>query len=186
MKDIQNLLAQVSIISKKNGELLNANGGNFNMFKILGVDHYENTHSSIISELLNVKGSHGLRGAFLKAFLDNQLRNERAGFQEFACSFNINESNTYTEYTTSEGRIDILIEDRSGHAMIIENKIYANDQWEQLKRYNKFAIRSYHNKENYQIFYITLNGTEASKDSGENIDYIQISYSESLVSSKHF
>ena len=47
--DIVNLLNQVTIINKKNTEILDATGGRFNMFRICGVNHYENTHSAIIS-----------------------------------------------------------------------------------------------------------------------------------------
>jgi len=47
MKDIQNLLTHVSIITKKNAEFLDATGGLFNIFSIAGINHYENTHSAI-------------------------------------------------------------------------------------------------------------------------------------------
>jgi len=58
---LQNLLTQISLINQKYSELLDATGGRFNMFGILGVNHYENTHSAIICELLNPQGSHGLK-----------------------------------------------------------------------------------------------------------------------------
>lgn len=56
MDRINNLLNQVSIIGKKNAEILDATGGRFNMFRICGVNHYENTHSAILTEFLNPKG----------------------------------------------------------------------------------------------------------------------------------
>jgi len=64
MNTLQNLLNQVTTITKKNAELLDATGGRFNLFRIFGVDHYENTHSAIIAELLNPKGTHGLKYRF--------------------------------------------------------------------------------------------------------------------------
>ena len=42
-------------------------GTRFNIFHILGVSHYENTHSTILAELLNPEGTHGLHNSFLKA-----------------------------------------------------------------------------------------------------------------------
>lgn len=69
MKELQNLLRQVATITQKNSEILNATGGRFNMFRICGVNHYENTHSAIIAELLNPKGTHSLKSELLKAFL---------------------------------------------------------------------------------------------------------------------
>jgi hypothetical protein len=179
MRDIQNLLNQISIISKKNSEILEASGGRFNMFGVLGVDHYENTHSSIICEFLNPKGSHGLKDQFLNAFIElYQYKFQPSKYLKEL--FKTETAQSYTEYPTQDGRIDILIEDNNGHAIIIENKIYALDQWEQLKRYNQFALIKYE-QSNYLIFYLTLNGTEASKDSGEGVDYIQISYSEFII-----
>ncbi len=180
MKDLQNLLDQVSTIVKKNNEILEATGGRFNVFKILGVDHYETINSTVLAEFLNPKGSHGLKDAFLKAFLEAIVK-RNAEFKMFADLFVSENADVGTEKDTYEGRLDILIEDNNGHAIIIENKIYATDQWEQIKRYNKFALGKYFKKENYQILYLTPNGTKASKDSGEGIEYISISYSSFII-----
>ena len=133
MHNIQNLLNQVAIISKKNAEILDATGGRFNMFRICGVNHYENTHSAIIAEFFNPKGTHGLKYKLLECFIETL--GEYFTIQDFNCE----KSKVYTEYYTEEGRIDIFIEDNHNNAIIIENKIYANDQSEQLKRYNNYA-----------------------------------------------
>ena len=137
MKELENLLQQVATITQKNNELLDAMGGRFNMFRICGVDHYENTHSAIIAELLNPNGSHSLKSTFLEAFLS--LINK----DFIPPTFNPSTAIIYTEYTTNNGRIDILIEDNQKNALIIENKIYATDQYEQLKRYNHYAQNKY-------------------------------------------
>ena len=174
MKDLHNLLIQVSIINKKNNEILDATGGRFNMFRLLGVNHYENTHSSILAEFLNPNGSHGLKSIFLKSFIDIEV------LGDFSEVFDFNGSTIQTEAPTGNGRIDILIEDSNGHAIIIENKIYAVDQWEQLKRYNEFGLQKYGNG-NYKIFYLTLYGTEASEHSRKDVEYIQISYASHII-----
>ena len=174
MKDLQNILTQISITNKKNDELIDALGGRFNLFKLLGVNHYENTHSSILAELLNPRGSHGLKSKFLHAFINGD------NLQGFASNFDFQNSTVQTEASTRYGRIDILIEDKKGHAIIIENKIYAADQFNQLKRYDEFAIKQY-GKLNYKIFYLTLDGSEASKQSSGDIDYIPISYSDYII-----
>lgn len=178
-KRIQNLLNQVSIITRKNTEIMEANGGRFNMFSILGVDHYENTHSSIIREFLNPQGSHGLKNQFLILFI-KQLSNQFSHIKGFEMVFKTEHACAYTEYCTENGRIDIMIEDKNGHAIIIENKIYASDQPKQLKRYNEFALHRY-KKDNYIILYLTLNGVEASEDSGKEINYVQISHSDFII-----
>ena len=61
MERIKSLLNQVAIVPKKNAEILNASGSRFNIFSVCGVNHYENTHSAIIAEFLNPKGTHGLK-----------------------------------------------------------------------------------------------------------------------------
>jgi len=168
------LLDQVAIIGKKNAEILDATGARFNIFSVCGVNHYENTHSAIIAELLNPNGSHGLRSKLLECFI------EILGDNFIVQGFNPEKSRVYTEYSTDDGRIDILIEDDRNKAIIIENKIYANDQWEQLKRYDRYSERKY-GRGNYQILYLTLYGNEASEQSGEGVIYLPVSHKETII-----
>ena len=171
MNNIKNLLNQVQIISSKNTEILDATGARFNMFKICGVNHYENTHSAIIAEFLNPNGTHGLKSKLLKKFIElfaeDKIKN----------SFNYEKAKVHTEYSTTYGRIDILIEDNNRNAIIIENKIYAVDQYEQLNRYNTYA----QNYNNYQIFYLTLCGDKASEHSGKDVKYTCLSYEKQII-----
>ena len=44
-------------------------GERFNMFGACGVNHYENTHSAILAEMLNPQGNHGQGSLFLSLFL---------------------------------------------------------------------------------------------------------------------
>lgn len=93
--------------------------------------------------------------------------------------FNPSNATVYTEYTTTDkGRIDILIKDANKNALIIENKIYAADQYEQLKRYDQFAKKEF---KAYQIYYLTLWGSEASLQSGEGVNYLTISYADTII-----
>src|SRR5690554_3158312 len=172
MKQIENLLNQISIINKKNNEILDATGGRFNMFRVCGVNHYENTHSAILAELLNPNGTHGLKSKLLECFIDT------LGDYFTIDKFDFDKSRIHTEHSTEEGRIDILIEDNQNKAIIIENKIYANDQPEQLKRYNRYA-QTY--KNGYQILYLTLLGDNASEQSGGGVSYLSISYKENII-----
>lgn len=172
MEKIKNLLNQVKVISRKNAEILDATGGRFNMFRVCGVNHYENTHSAIIAEFLNPHGTHGLKSKLLECFIEN------LGEHFSIKSFNCEKSRILTEHTTHVGRIDILIEDNQNKAIIIENKIYANDQFEQLKRYDRYAQKY---KNGYQIFYLTLFGDAASAQSGEGISYLPISHKEHII-----
>lgn len=172
MEKIRNLLYQVAIISKKNAEILDATGGRFNMFRTCGVNHYENTHSAIIAEFLNPNGTHGLKSKLLECFI------ETLGEYFTIQNFNCEKSRVHTEHSTEEGRIDILIVDNQNKAIIIENKIYAIDQPEQLKRYNRYA-QTY--KNGYLILYLTLFGDNASEQSGKGVSYLSISHKENII-----
>ena len=174
MSSIQNLLSQVETINRKNDELLKATGGKFNIFSLLKVDHYENTHSSIIAELLRPHGMHGLNDTFLKLFIQ-QIKQSLPDFE-----FAVENTSVIKEADTGNGRIDILLDDGKGHAIIIENKIYANDQDEQLIRYNTFALAKYF-KSNYYLFYLTLLGRDPFNNSAKGITYIKISYKEHIL-----
>jgi hypothetical protein len=172
MEKIKSLLNQVAIVHKKNIEILDATGGRFNIFRVCGVNHYENTHSAIIAEFLNPYGTHGLKTKLLECFI------EALGEYFTIQDFNYEKSQIRIEHSTEEGRIDILIEDNHNKAIIIENKIYANDQPEQLIRYNRYA-QIY--KSGYQILYLTLWGDYASNQSGEGVTYLPISYKENII-----
>jgi len=172
MDKIKNLFNKVKINSDKNTEILDATGARFNIFKVCGVNHYENTHSAIIAEFLNPNGSHGLNSKLLKEFIElfaeDSLKN----------SFDLEKAKVFTEYSTPHGRIDILIEDSNqSNAIIIENKLYATDQYQQLNRYNTYAQKY----KSYQIFYLTLCGSEASEHSGKDVNYICLSYEKQIV-----
>lgn len=171
---IQNLLNQISLITQKNKAYIEATGLNFNMFKICGVNHYENTHSSIIAEFLSPRGSHSFKYEFLKSFIDT------LGSEFLLDHFNAETSKVYTEYSMSDGRIDILIEDDQNNAIIIENKIYAEDQPEQLIRYSNFGKNKYGDSK-FQILYLTLDGANASEQSSKNVLYTSISYHTTII-----
>lgn len=149
-------------------------GEAFNVYRTCGVDHYENSHSRILAEWLNPKGAHGQGDLFLSLFLQFTL-------DDFSKEFDSSSASVYTEYSTNEGRLDVLIEDNDGRAVIIENKIYAADQAAQLKRYEKYARKKYSIK-GYRLLYLTLEGCEASEQSGKDVEYFPLSYKGTILS----
>lgn len=182
MENINKLLQDVNVILQKEKvrkEESRKRGERFNMFEMLGVAHYEVTHSKIIASFLNPQGSHGQGDLFLRLFLQTIENNDE---------INIDTSNAkvYTEYDIGNGRIDILIE-AADHGIIIENKVYAGDQHEQLIRYNSYAERKYTNGK-YTLYYLTLYGKAASDDSakekgsGKCVNYRRISYLKDIIS----
>ena len=174
MEQIRSLLLELSKeISRENTKLeeKKSRGESFNIFSICGVNHYEVTHSAIIAVFLDPLGSHGQGLAFVKAFV------ESLNLQDF--DFSLNGVGVATEMVTPNGRIDIVISNNNKQAVIIENKIYASDQWKQLKRYDEFAKTKYPN--GYKILYLTLNGNDPNDDESRKVKYITISYKHHIV-----
>lgn len=169
---IQQLIHQVAIVNNKNEEIAKATGARFNMFKICGVNHYENTHSALLAELLNPNGSHGLKDSFLQAFI------KILGTDFKINNFNVSTAKIKTEMSCNNGRIDIAIQDDLDNLIIIENKVYAEDGIKQLIRYDEFAKTNFNN---YQILYLTLFGDYASEQSSKGVNYLPISYYDTII-----
>lgn len=158
-----------------------ARGERFNIFSIMRMKTDEvHTHSALIAAMLNPNGPHGSGDMYLNLFLqsvpelhgiDFDTANAKADYE-----YSIGDIN---EDKTEGGRIDILIE--SGKkAIIIENKIYAEDQPKQLLRYKNFAKSKY---SEYYILYLTLEGKNASTESCNGLleeEYIKVSYRDTI------
>lgn len=147
-----------------------SHGELFNVFNILGLESKEvRLHSALLAELLRPNGMSGVGNAFQKAFLailglpDNYIVDGRVSV----------ELSIGTTTDSERGRIDIIMED-GNHAIIIENKIYAQDQPAQLLKYTNFARDNY--PHSYRLLYLTLDGKEASDDSTQGCPYQCISY----------
>lgn len=190
MDKLEKLLNQVRVYvneDKQHRAEAFRRGECYNVFNVLGVDNMELSHSAFLAALLDPDGSHGMQDAFLKAFIDTIAHGGTKPELDTA------HAKVYTEYNigniteTTGGRIDILITDRSetgsgkagGHAIIIENKIWAADQPNQLVRYHNFAPKA-------TLLYLTLNGDEPSAQSRGTLNaqdggYQCISYRSDII-----
>lgn len=176
MSAITKLLHEVNWFNKNKKLEVDKNDDQFNMFKICGVNHYENTHSSIIAELLNPNGSHRFKHLFLDAFIQVLISSE---ILEPQYEFSYDGVNVSTEYATSFGRLDILVTNSLGEAILLENKIYAGDQFEQLKRYYAFGEHRFGQK--FKLLYLTLWGNESPEAKSNQVDYCQVSYQDIIL-----
>ena len=151
----------------------------FNVFSALNMCSDEvRLHSRLLATLLNPKASHGLGNEFLKLFLI------ALGLPEdyiTYCKEQIVEQTIGEVTETTGGRIDIILEYR-GHAVIIENKIYAGDQPNQLLRYYNYGVKTF-GENNFKLVYLTLYGNKPSPDSlgGENFEFIKLSYAQDVL-----
>jgi len=128
----------------------------FNFINLLKGFSDENTHSKIIAEFLNPEGLHYQEELFLEKFF------EILNFDKT----NIKEWEVYTEFFVEDvtgkgqGRIDIFLRNKKENKFIIlENKIYANDQDAQIYRYVEYLyLKKDFNVKNYNdilVLYLT-------------------------------
>ncbi len=150
MASILALLSFTETHNRHREALARATGEHFNVFDILGIGHYEvKTHSPMLGELLNPKGQHGQGSVFLRLFLD-QLGISNSEFDAESETAKLHLEYPIGQVTeNSGGRIDIVIGDGKGSTIFIENKIYAGDQENQLKRYRADYPQAL-------LFYLTL------------------------------
>ena len=182
-KVLQNLLSEVAKFyteSKRKENERWGRGESFNIFNTIGLWSEEvRLHSALIGELLNPNGSHGASSLFLKAFLE--VMGIEEGYLDYeSCSPKILERVIGSVTENEGGRIDIIIEDGK-HAVIIENKIYAPDQKNQLLRYHNYGKKKF--PKGYELLYLTLDGHDSSDGSlgGKEFDYKSISYETEIV-----
>ncbi len=166
MNKLIGLLEKVNRIYSKYDEMARVSGENFNIFSVMGMETDEvKTHSAFIAELLNPQGLHGQGDVFLKLFVEmlkNKVKEQNS--KTINVSLKTGQSQSFVEYSVGPvngdrgGRIDILVQDTDGKAIVIENKIYAQDQNLQLVRYHNAYPKAL-------LLYLTLNGDEPSASS---------------------
>lgn len=139
----------------------------FNVFNILGLAYSEvRTHSAILREILDSNGTHGQGNIFFKGFLDMLVR--KGILTDEISSFTNEAFDTYdceAERAVAVGRIDLIIERLDGglpFSFVIENKIYAADQEEQIARYWQELNRKSVPVGRKKIFYLTPDGYDPS------------------------
>ncbi|MDO7848706.1 PD-(D/E)XK nuclease family protein [Hymenobacter sp. M29] len=179
------MLSQVSSLRRTQQKLALLSGENFNVFRILGLESREvQMHSGFLGELLNPAGSHGLKDAFLRLFVEaiNQKLPPEA---KKPPEFNTAAAHLVVEHDIGRitadylqgGRIDLYLES-GGEYIFIENKIYAGDQQNQLVRYKA-------HRNHARLLYLTLDGKDApewSKGGLTSDQYQIISYKEDVSS----
>ena len=189
----ENLLQQVNLIKNKYDDLAEYTGENFNVFSILNVYSDELKHSAFIANLLNAKGQHGQKDTFLKLFIDEitetYLDNNQTLLNDSHAHTlkNFDTENSYAiiekhigkvDYDNNEGgRIDIVINNYE-YNIFIENKIWAGDQYLQIKRYSEFDKKA-------PIIFLTLDGKEPSDGSKCELvnlkDFVCFSYEKNII-----
>lgn len=169
---IEPLFEKITQINREFAARRESQPDQFNIFRLLGMERdEEKTHTRFISELLDPHGSHKMGNAFLKQFL--QILNKPDFPHEHAHV----EIERFIGNTTKDtgGIIDLIIES-AGNMIIIENKIDALDQPNQLLRYHNFSKHA-------EMLYLTIDGKNPHPCSlgGQEFQFRCISYKEHIL-----
>lgn len=185
MNGIQSLFDKICLLNQAYKRLEDEKGENYNLFKVIDMTSNETSvHSAFLADLLNPKGLHHMGDVFLRLFTDEFLNG-----MSFSTETAIVEREKYIGPVTATtgGRLDIIVTDADRKAIIIENKIYASDQENQLIRYHNYAEK---NTSEHKLFYLSLDGTvhdedkTAKHDNKELIEeehYFTISYESDIL-----
>lgn len=172
--NIKNLLERAANIAERSRELSRLRRENYNIFSLLRKESDEvNVHSAFIGDLLDPRGSHEMGGRFAAMFFAQVMDgDDTVGEVVYA----------ETEKWLGNGYADIYLKTEA-REIIIENKIDAGDQPEQLLRYNNFLLARTGPDESPLLFYLTKDGSAATKNSigGKDIRYRRIRYSEHIL-----
>ena len=167
---------------EKSKDYLYEDSSRFNLLSIIEKDRDEaHIHSKVLYNLLSQNWGKKDKETFLTLFL------KEIGIEEeiiYNKTWEVTREKVF-DLDTVKGRLDFEIKSKD-YIYIIEMKIDAGDQPEQLMRYQKFA-KEQHKK--YKIFYLTLDGHNASKKSvGEEdseeikkVEYTNISFKEEIL-----
>lgn len=149
----------IPIIKKYEEENIKNGYGN-NIYSLLNMERDEvMTHEETIYSIFQNQYNHEIKQKLFSAFMIAMDLEEKYYYTEW---------DVEKEYFIGEGRIDLFFHSCDNTlAVVVELKIDAEDQANQLTRYYNFVRRS--NYVDFEIVYLTLDGREPSEQSREGI-----------------
>jgi PD-(D/E)XK nuclease superfamily len=186
--DIRKLIKGLDAIKERRDTFIKATKARFNVFTTLRKAHEEvGLHSRFLALLLNAKGLHDCESLFLDLFIE--VLNEKGvlNHKGDSCGIPFLKEGRQGAFDKIEhetrikdyGQIDIGVFFKEA-ALIIENKIYANEQEEQISNYSK-RLDSMIQKNKAAVLYLTLDGKESETAGEYKGNYYRISYSEHIL-----
>ena len=182
INEMNNFFINMKNLSSKINDQRIKTPGTMNVAEIMNRHHLENQHSNIIAFLVNPTEIHN-HPEYGSLFL-NILKEKGLGIKG-------NEVyKVFRENSTDElRRMDIFI-DTDSDFIIIENKINAGDQENQIKDYVEYVKKHYEVSNNVFVCYLTKFGIEPTEKSitkeqlnilRKNNQFVSLSYSEDVL-----
>ncbi|HHO0883350.1 PDDEXK-like family protein [Aeromonas hydrophila] len=147
----------------------------FNLFEAMGMVRQEIRHSHFLGTLFNPREPHGLGSRFFESLLSRLLYDlpERRSGEVSLLDIDLCDYDDLQVFREQD-RIDLLlVSEQNRQVFVIENKIDAGEHGNQLERYEQAVHRRY--PEHRKVFvFLTLDGSEASRDGWLNLSYAQV------------
>jgi hypothetical protein len=150
----------------------------YNVFSLLGVSRNELKHSTFLANLLDPHGSHGQGALFLYSFLEYCV-NLYSDFPFSSEDKNSGKWSIIPELGIINGRLDIAIMNAyNGILILIENKVDAYEQSDQLARYWEWMVNKNDDFKFQALIFLTISGYEASSSGAH--PYYRLSYHQDI------
>ncbi len=171
--DYSDFVKEIENFKKEQNKQKQRGLNDYNVMKVLRKPHAEvGMHSNFIYSLLDIEGDHYQGDLFAKLFVEHALLYEDFGQIK----------KVQMEEDADGRRIDFTIKSDK-YYIGIEMKIYAEDQPNQIADYFNDLTKktNKNNNQKVEIFYLTLDGKEASKNSCHDISYKRISFEKHIL-----
>lgn len=148
----------------------------YNMLSIVRNKYEEvGLHSQLIFSLLNPQEKHNQNDLFLKIFIKEVLKIEDFGDIISVKREDLTYSNRRIDFTIESSNYNIGIEMKTNH--------YTKDQPSQISHYEEeLLMRSNQDtSKKVKIYYLILNGKDASKESSNSSKYTKISFQNEMI-----
>jgi hypothetical protein len=152
----------------------------FNLFRLLRVERYEvTTHSVVLADLLNPHGIHGQHCLFLRTFLHYCAEKFDGTFPRLHGDIATVTWFVDREKVTAYRNLDLVVSCPDlEFLLVIENKIDAGEQQDQLRRYAQWMQHQSAYFTNRALIYLTPQG--APSRTIANGAYFCLSYSQDI------
>lgn len=182
--DFQRLAVGLKPLQVKAAERARLEAPEFNVFSILRVERREvTTHTPFLANLLNPAGTHAQGDLFLRLFWERLTLGAQNGPKVqvpaliAGCRWCV-----HRERVTESGNFDIHLLCRAmGFQMVIENKIDAGDQEDQLPRYWEQMEEECIHYPNRLLVYLTKQARRPKNYKGTLPPFLNLTYREDIA-----
>ncbi len=151
----------------------------FDVFNVMGVSNKELVHSTVLANLMRGQASHGLGTRFRDALISHlcQARCMGPGLPDSVLR---STAGATAKISRELAQIDILLDFPQLRLVVaIENKLWAEDQKDQVKRYQQTLRELYPQYQSFALVYLTPTGRDSpTRDPDSPVPVYCVSYAE--------